>query len=100
MSMRSLRGSPRKLKKSVLVGVEFVLSRSEGTPASARTLRVRVVEDEALADQGRVVVEDRAVQIQQAFPVDENLRARRTLEHLVAEPRLFFPRKRVAQSGA
>src|ERR1700730_8288588 len=97
--MRSLRGRPRKLKKSVRAVVEedidseslkyevrslraqtsdFILQTSlssEGATASAGRFGVRVVEDEALADQVRVVVEHRTVQKNQALLVDENLRA-------------------------
>src|SRR5262245_40524368 len=89
MSIRSLRGRPRKLKKS----------GSERAATAAGGLRVRVVEHEALADQVRVVVENRAVQVQQALLVDVDLRAFRPLEHFVAEARLLVPGERVAQPG-
>src|SRR5262245_13656161 len=92
MSRFSLRGRPRKLKKSAL--------RAKGTAAAARRLRVRVVEHEPLADQIRVVVEHGAVEIQQALPVHVDLRAVRPLEHFVAETRLLLPREGVAQPGA
>src|SRR5262249_27782057 len=92
MSRFSLRGRPRKLKKSALC--------AKGAAAAARRLGVRVVEHEALADQIRVVVEHGAVQIQQALLVDVNLRAVRPLEHLVAETRLLLPREGVAQPRA
>src|SRR4051812_26797409 len=90
MSIRSLRGRPRKLKKS----------GSERAATAAGRLGVRVVEHETLADQVRVVVEHGPVQVQQALSVDEDLRALGTLEHLVAEPRLPFPREGVAQPRA
>src|SRR5262245_41877293 len=92
MSTFSLRGRPRKLKKSAL--------RAKGAAATARRLRVRVVEHEALADHVRVVVEHGAVEIDQALPVDVDLRAVLALEDLVAEPRLLLPRERVAQPRA
>ena len=66
--------------------------------APARRLRVGVVEDETTADQAAVVIEHRAVQVQQAFLVDEDLRAVRPFEYLVAEPRFALPGKRVAQA--
>ena len=44
-------------------------------PASARALRVRVVEDEAAADQARVVVERGAVDEPVALRIDEDFRA-------------------------
>src|SRR4029450_12190868 len=81
-----------KLKKSAL--------RAKGAAAAARRLRVRVAEHETLADQIRVVVEHRAVEIQQALLVDVNLRAVRPFEYLVAETRLLLPRERVAQPRA
>src|SRR5262249_22929276 len=89
MSIRSFRGRPRKLKKS----------GSERAATAAGGLRVRVVEHESLADQIRVVVENRPVQIQQALLVDVNLRALRALEDFVAQPRLLVPGERVAQPG-
>src|SRR5688572_14496705 len=72
---------------------------AEGTTAPARLLRVGVVEHEAFAQQGRVVVERRAVEKQIALLVDEDLGAV-PLEHLVAEARLFLPRERVAEARA
>src|SRR5262245_21826491 len=75
-------------------------SGAERTPAAARGLRVRVVEDEPFADQARVVVEHGAVQIQQALLVDVQLRAFRSLEHFVAEARLLLPREGVAEARA
>src|SRR5439155_8189044 len=92
MSRFSLRGRPRKLKKSAL--------RAKGTAAAARRLCVRVVEHESLADHVRVVVEHGPVEIQQALLVDEELRALGSFEDLVAEPWLFLPRERIAQSRA
>src|SRR5262245_14017230 len=89
MSIRSFRGRPRKLKKS----------GSERAATAAGGLGVRVVEHEPLADQIRVVVEHRPVQIEQALLVDVDLRALGTLEHLVAQARLLVPGERVAQSG-
>src|SRR5215831_4866027 len=72
----------------------------ERAAATAGGLGVRVVEDESLADEIRVVVQHGTVQEQQAFPVDEDLRAFRTLEDLVAGPRCPLPRERVAQARA
>src|SRR5256712_3042695 len=92
MSRFSLRGRPRKLKKSAL--------RAKGTAAAARRLGVRVVEHEPLADHVRVVVEHRAVEIQQALLVDVDLRAVGPLEDFVAKTRLLLPRERVAQPRA
>src|SRR5262249_12397019 len=66
----------------------------------AGRLRVRVVEHEALADEVRVVVENRPVQIKQALLVDEELRPGRALEHFISQPRLPLPRKRVAEARA
>src|SRR2546425_8667011 len=92
MSRFSLRGRPRKLKKSAL--------RAKGAAAAARRLGVRVVEHEPLADHVRVVVEHRAVEIQQALLVDVDLRAVGSFEDFVAKPRLLLPRERVAQPRA
>src|SRR5215831_675371 len=72
----------------------------ERAAATAGGLGVRVVEDESLADEIRVVVQHGTVQKQQAFPVDEDLRAFRPLEDLVAGPRCPLPRERVAQARA
>src|SRR5690349_11714744 len=63
-------------------------SSAERAAAAAGRLRVRVVEDETLADQTGVVVQHRAVQKEQALLVDEDLRPVGAFEHLVAEPRL------------
>src|SRR5258706_568166 len=73
---------------------------AEGTAAAAGRLRIRVVEHEALRKKCGVVVQRRAVEEQQALPVDEDLRAVRPLEDLVAQPRLAVPRERVAETGA
>src|SRR5712672_1611695 len=73
---------------------------SERATAPASSLRVRVVEDEPFAEQARVVLEDGPVQVQEALLVDEDLRAVRPLEHLVARPRLLFPREGVTQARA
>src|SRR5262245_11049242 len=85
------------MSRAPLQTSDFRLSCSEGAPTAARGLRVRVVEDESLADQVRVVVEHRAVQKQQALLVHEDLGALGALEHLVAEPGLLLPCERVAQ---
>src|SRR5262249_35101859 len=63
-------------------------------------LGIRVVEHEPFAQQRRVVIERGAVQKQIAFAVDKDLRAFRTLEDLVAEPRLTLPGECVAEAGA
>src|SRR5436190_5325001 len=89
MSIFNFRGRSRKLKKSL---------RSKRASTAARRLRVRVVEHEALGDQIRVVVEDRAVQKQQALPVDVDPGVLRALEHFVAEAGLLFPGEGVAQA--
>src|SRR5258707_169432 len=88
MSIRSLRGRPRKLKKS----------GPEGAATAAGRFRVRVVEHEPFADQVRVVIEHRAVQKQQALLVDKDLRVLRPFKHLVTEARLPLPLERVAQA--
>src|SRR5262245_55729198 len=92
MSTFSLRGRPRKLKKSAL--------RAKGAAAAARRLGVRVVEHEPVADQVGVVVEHRAVEIQEALLVDIDLRAVGALEDLITQSRLLLPRERVAQPRA
>src|SRR5262249_17116513 len=91
MSIFSFRGRSRKLKKSL---------RSKRASTATRRLRVRVVEHEALGDQIRVEVEDRAVQIEQALLVDEDPRILRPFEHFVAEARLLLPREGVAEARA
>src|SRR4030095_10100660 len=73
-------------------------SRAEGATATAGLLRVRVVEHEPLGQKRCVVVECGALQEQIALLVHEDLGAV-ALEDLVARPRFFFPRERVAQSG-
>src|SRR5688572_7769442 len=75
-------------------------SGAEGTAAAAVRLGVRVVEDEAFAEQVRVVVERRSVEEQMALLVDVDLRPLGALENLVAHPRLALPGERVAQPGA
>src|SRR5215467_9348877 len=72
----------------------------ERAAAAAGGLGVRVVEDESLADEIRVVVQHGTVQKQQAFPVDEDLRTFRTFEDFVAGSRCPLPRERVAQARA
>src|SRR5438128_10901623 len=84
---------------------DFVLPTSyfsspEGAAAAAGRLGVRIVEHEPFADHVRVVVEHRAVQVQETLLIDENLRALRPLEDCVAQPRLFLSRERVAQTRA
>src|SRR6185312_9167576 len=74
--------------------------RPEGTAAAAGGLRVRVVEDESLRDEIRVVIEHGPVQKQQALPVHVDLGALGAFEHLVARSRGLFPRERVAQPRA
>src|SRR5262245_30928452 len=74
--------------------------RPERAAAAAGGLGVRIVEDEPLADEIRVVVQHGAVQVQQALPVDEDLGAFRTLEDLVARSRDSLPGERVAQARA
>src|SRR5262245_58387379 len=73
--------------------------RPERAAAAAGRFGVRVVEHEPLADQVRVVVEHRAVQVKQALLVDVDLRTLGSLEHFVAEARLLLPGKDVAQPG-
>src|SRR5262245_59091718 len=73
-------------------------SRAEGTAASTRLLRVRIVEHEAAGEKRRVVVERRGLQERVALPVDEDLRAV-PLENLVAEPGHTLPAECVAQAG-
>src|SRR5206468_5184864 len=90
MSTFSLRDSPRKEKKSAL--------RAEGASTAAGHLRVGVLEHESPGDEIRVVIQHRAIQVQQAFPVDVQFRPERSLEHLVAQTGLLLPRKDVAQS--
>src|SRR5262249_28252736 len=92
MSRFSLRGRLRNEKKS-----KSTCSGPEGGAASARRLRVGVVEHEAFRDEVRVVVEHRSVEIQQALLVDEDLGAFRPLESFVPQTRLPLPRERVAQ---
>src|SRR5262249_5316929 len=75
-------------------------SGSEGTAAAAGRLGVRVVEHEPLADHVRVVVEHRAVEVEQALPVDEDLRAPGTFEHLITQARLPLPCEGIAQPRA
>src|SRR5439155_22038322 len=62
--------------------------------------RVRVVENESLAHEIGVVVENRTVQVQQALLVDKQLGPIRSLEHFVAETGLLLPGKGVAQARA
>src|SRR5262245_2795527 len=92
MSRFNLRGRLRNEKKS-----KSTCSGPEGAAASARRLRVGVVEHEALRDEVRVVVEHCSVEIQQALLVDEDLGAFRPLEYFVPQTRLPLPRERVAQ---
>src|SRR2546427_9338395 len=75
-------------------------SGAERAPAAAGGLGVRIVEHEPLADQIRVVVEHCSVEKQQALAIDEDLRALRPFEHLVADTRLLLPREGVAQTRA
>src|SRR5688500_19542992 len=75
-------------------------SCTKGTAAAAGLLRVGVVEDEALGQERRVVVERGAVEEQVALAVDEDLRALRPLEHFVAKTRFTLPAERVAQPRA
>src|SRR5437667_901904 len=102
--MFSLRGRPRKLKKSVKLELrsqkveaenhsfEFLTSYfllltslcAARAPAAAGGLRVRIVEHEALADHVGVVLEHGAVQEEQALALHDALRARAHLEHLVS----------------
>src|SRR5687768_1614828 len=74
--------------------------RPKGRAAAAGLLRVRVVEDESLGDERRVVVENRAPEEQIALLVDEDPGALWPLEHLVAEAGLALPRERVAEARA
>src|ERR1700704_2240446 len=76
----------------------YGLSCAEGAAAAAGRLRVRVVENEALGQQRGVVIESRPLEEEQALLVDEDFRAVRSVEHLVAQTRLAFPRKGVAQA--
>src|SRR4051794_4787980 len=69
-------------------------------PAPARRLRVRVIEDEAAADQRRVVVERGSLNELIALGIDKHLRAVGPLEHVIAFARCRFPGKGVAQTGA
>src|SRR5687768_969892 len=77
----------------------FRLDAERGS-ASTRRLGIRVVEDEPLADQTRVVVERRAVDEAVTFRVDENLGAVRPFEHVIAGARRRLPGERVAQTRA
>src|SRR3712207_3333295 len=72
---------------------------AERRAAAARGLGVRVVEDESLADEARVVVERRAVQKPVAARVDIHLGAVGSLEDVVAVARSGFPGERIAESG-
>src|SRR5437763_16474742 len=74
--------------------------RAEGTAAAAGRLRVRVVEDETLRQERRVVVERRAVEEEQTLLIDEDLRAVGPFEDLVPEPRRGVPPECVAEAGA
>src|SRR6266850_5555143 len=76
------------------------LSCAERASTAARRFRVRVVEDESLAEKLGVVVERGPVQKKMALLVDEDLRALRPLEHLVAEARLALPGEGVAETRA
>src|SRR5687768_11373134 len=76
------------------------LSCAERRAAAAGLLCVRVVEDETLGDERRVVVEHRPLEEQVALLVDEDLGAVGSLEHLVAKPRLALPGERVAETRA
>src|SRR5580765_4091909 len=80
--------------------LEPLLLCPERTAAAAGRLRVRVVEDESFADEIRVVVEHGPVQEEQALLVHKELGAFGPLEYLVAGPRDFFPRERIAQARA
>src|SRR5216684_3056074 len=68
--------------------------------AAAVRLRIRVVEDEAFADQAHVVIKDGAVQVQQALLVDVDLGPRRPFEDFITETRVLLPRKGIAQARA
>ena len=61
-------------------------SCAERAAAAARLFRVRVVKDKTLREQRSVVVERRALQEEQALAVNEQFRAVRPFEYLVAQP--------------
>ena len=61
---------------------------------------MRVVEDEALTDETRVVVERRAIDESIALGVDEEPGPVGPVEHVVPFARARLPGKRIAQAGA
>src|SRR5687768_3814272 len=81
-------------------GLSRGASCAEGAAAAAGLLRVRVVEDEALCEQRRVVVECRSLQKQIALAVDEQLRPVGHGEDFIAQAGLALPPERVAEPRA
>src|SRR6187551_199493 len=73
-------------------------SHRKRRPAATRTLGVRVVENEPFAHEARVVVERRPVDEPEALGIDEDPRAFRAFEHVVAVLRGRLPVEDVAQT--
>ena len=61
---------------------------------------MRILEDESLAQQARVVIERRAVEQPKAARIDEDFRAVRTDVDLIGRPGIRIPRKRVFEARA
>src|SRR5689334_22759077 len=75
-------------------------SSAKRASAAAGRLGVRIVEHETFANEVRVVVEHRSVEIQKTLLVDKNLGAFRPFVDLVAETRFLLPREGVTQPRA
>src|SRR5438094_4205488 len=67
--------------------------------AAAGAGRLRVVDDESLAQQARVVVEHDAIEQTKAPRIHYHPRASRSVEHRVVGPRCGFPSENVFESG-
>src|SRR5829696_7058299 len=69
-------------------------------PTPTRTLGVRIIEDEPLADEARVVIERRPIDEPDALGIDEHLRSFRPFEHVVTVLGGRLPGKHVTQARA
>src|SRR5579872_2740720 len=72
---------------------------AERRSAAAAALGVRVVEDETLADEARVVIERRPVEVREALRIHVDARALGAVEHVIAVTRARFPGERIAEPG-
>ena len=78
----------------------FAVLHRKRRAAAARALRMRVLEHEPAAEQGRVVVERRAVEQPMAARVDPDAHAVRSFEDEIGVARRRFPREDVLESRA